>query len=96
MNIEKELKAFAKSMIEKIPELRRCEISITKGGKYSVISFDCGEEDALNKLEYEYGMYMDANMIESFSTLGGYIHVIVRISEFNAYLFGLQIGRLVQ
>ena len=95
MNLDKELKVFAKGMIDKIPELRRCEISITESGKYGVISFDCSKEDVLNELVYQYGMYMDANIIESFSIMHGYIHMIIRISELTAYCFGFQIGVFV-
>ena len=95
MSLDKELKMFVNCMIEKIPELKRAEISITENGKYGVISFDCSKEDVLNELVYQYGMYTNANIIESFFIWHKYIHAIVRISEFNAYLFGYQITQLV-
>lgn len=94
--VEKQLRVFAKCMVRTIPELRRCEISIGSDNEFATFIFDCDDKDVFNKLVYEYGMYLDANVITYFSNTNGHISALIPIPLFLAYNFGFYLGQLSQ
>lgn len=91
---KKKIEVIADCMIEKIPELKRYVMSITEDENYAVLTFDCGDEDVLDELAYEYALFMQADVIESFSIMRGYINVIVFIPAYFACLCGFQLLNL--